>query len=101
MSSNAVPMASGHFSYDLSSSSSVIYGGSEACKQLDAGVWGMVSGDGNSTGNINNPDKNDEWLQQYGLSGYYKGDYNLDGTVDDSDKNDFWIPNVGLGTQVE
>ena len=101
MSANAVTHTGGNYTFDYSASLSNIYGGTKSCKQLSTGVWGMISGDGSSNGNINNPDKNDKWFIQSGSTGYLTGDFNMDGTVDDTDINDFWIPNAGMGTQVD
>jgi len=101
LSANPITPVNGTYTYDYTSSVSNIYGGVLGCKELTAGVWGMVAGDALGNGNINNLDKNDIWYSQYGLTGYNSGDFNLDGSVDDTDKNNFWIPNTGMGTQVE
>ncbi len=85
------------YSYDFSSGSSQAYGGSDAHKELATGVWGMISGDGNGDGQVDNDDKNDVWLPQNGSTGYYFGDFNRDGTVDTTDLDDFWKPNTGKG----
>ena len=85
------------FAYDFTTGSSQAYGGADAHKELTTGVWGMISGDGDGNGQVDNDDKNEVWLPQYGLSGYYFGDFNRDGTVDSTDVNDFWKPNAGRG----
>ena len=101
MSANAVTHTGGNYTFNYTTSLSNIYGGTKSCKQLSSGVWGMISGDASSNGNINNPDKNDKWFIQSGSTGYFTGDFNMDGSVDATDLNDFWIPNAGMGTQVD
>ena len=85
------------FAYDFTTGSSQAYGGADAHKELTTGVWGMMSGDGDGNGQVDNDDKNEVWLPQYGSTGYYFGDFNRDGTVDSHDVNDFWKPNAGRG----
>ena len=38
-----------------------IYGGTNACKQLNTGIWGMIAADGNADGQVDNTDKDDIW----------------------------------------
>jgi hypothetical protein len=83
------------FSYDFTTGPNQVYGGANAHKELSPGVWGMISGDGNHDFKVDNTDKNEVWLPQYGNTGYYFGDFNRDGTVDDTDKDDYWAPNSG------
>jgi PKD repeat protein len=100
MSSTPVTESGGVFTYDFSSGSAQAYGNSDAHKQIGIGVWGMMGGDGNSDGTINNTDKNPIWEIQTGKQGYLGTDYNLDTQVDNNDKNDMWIPNESAGSQV-
>jgi len=93
--------ATGTFSYDFTTDANQAYGGASAHKEIAAGIWGMISGDGNHDGQVDNIDKNEVWAVQYGNSGYYFGDFNRDGTVDDTDKNDYWEPNAGRGSRIE
>ncbi len=69
-------------SYDFTSGSVKAYGSGAGYKELSPGVWGMVSGDGNSDGIINDSDKLSEWQLSAGEQGYIFGDYNLDSQVD-------------------
>ena len=69
-------------------------------KEMEAGVWGLYTGDANGNGQIQTNDKNDYWRLEVGMSGYKDSDFNLDGQVQTSDKNDYWRSNVGRGTQV-
>ncbi len=85
------------FAYDFTTSGDQVYGGRDAHKELTAGVWGMISGDGDGNGQVDNDDKNNVWFPQKGSSGYYFGDFNRDGTVDATDLDDYWKPNAGRG----
>lgn len=89
------------FSYDFTSGPDQVYGGASAHKELAPGIWGMIAGDGDSDGVIDNKDKNDVWLPELGLSGYMFSDFNRDGQVNPDDKSDFWIPNTGTGNKIE
>ena len=60
----------------------------------------MIAGDGYCDGQIDNKDKDDIWLLQYGLGGYYSGDFNMNGQVDDTDLNLFWDLNAGKSSHV-
>ncbi|MCD4736452.1 MAG: right-handed parallel beta-helix repeat-containing protein, partial [Bacteroidales bacterium] len=100
MSANPLVESGGIYNYDFTSSAGQVFGGTLACKELAPGIWGMVGGDGNANGQVNNSDKNDVWAPQAGTSGYMAGDFNLDSQVNNLDKNDLWIPNSGTGSQV-
>lgn len=100
MSSSSLTEVGGIYSYDFTTGSDQAYGGSTGHKEIGTGVWGMVGGDGNADGQVNNQDKNEVWTVQVGMSGYLAGDFNLDAQVSNQDKNDIWIPNVGKGSQV-
>jgi hypothetical protein len=89
------------FSYDFTTGANQAYGGASAHKEIAPGIWGMISGDGNQNGIIDNKDKNDFWLPQLGLYGYYLSDFNRDGQVSLTDKEDFWEPNSGTGNRIE
>ena len=93
--------ATATFSYDFTTGANQVYGGASAHKEIAAGIWGMISGDGNHDGQVDNIDKNEVWEVQYGNTGYYFGDFNRDGTVDDTDINDYWEPNAGRGSRIE
>ena len=99
MSAAAVTLSSsGSTVYDFSTGLAQYYGGD--AKLLEAGVYGLFSGDANGSGQVQNDDKNDFWKLQVGLSGYRSADFNLNGEVQNDDKNDFWKANVGKGTQI-
>jgi len=89
------------FSYDFTTGPDQAYGGSSTHKELAPGIWGMISGDGNHDGQVDNEDKNEVWLEQFGNTGYYFGDFNRDGEVNLTDITDFWLPNAGSGSKIE
>lgn len=86
--------------YDYSTSSSKVYGGTLGFKEIFAGKWGMMSGDGDGNGVIDINDKNQIWGLQSGLEGYKTGDFNLNNQVDNSDKNMNWYLNQNKESQV-
>jgi len=100
MSANALNPNAEAFAFNFTSGAGQVYGGSNGHLELEEGVWGMASGDGDGDGQVTNADKNEVWRPQSGFSGYYFGDFNRDGQVNNSDKIDFWEPNGGFGSQV-
>ncbi|MBN3035313.1 MAG: lamin tail domain-containing protein [Bacteroidales bacterium] len=93
-------MGGGVIQYDFSTGSGQVVGGTLGCSYLEAGTWGMSSGDGDASGLINNTDKNEVWSVQAGTGGYLSGDFNMDAQVNNGDKNEHWLPNAGKGSQV-
>jgi len=93
-------LIAGTYSWDYTTGAGQAYGGSNAHKEIAGGIWGMISGDGNADGQVNNGDKNDVWKPQSGTSGYKAGDFTMNGQVDNVDKNDYWKPNSGKSSQV-
>jgi hypothetical protein len=98
LSAYGLPCGTSSHVYDFSSDSSQVYGGSLGYKELAPGKWGMVSGDADQDGLINNADKY-EWSSNAGASDYYPADYNLDGQIDNSDKI-IWEDNQSYIIQV-
>lgn len=90
----------GVYSYDFSTSSSQVFGGTLGYKELAPGIWGLAGGDSNADGTIDESDKSGFWESEAGESGYKQSDYSLDSQVDNADKNDIWFPNSGMGSQV-
>jgi len=88
------------YSYDFTTGAAKAYGGVNGHIEVGQGIWGMVSGDGDANGQVNNADKVDVWKPQGGFSGYRAGDFNMDGQVDNQDKIDQWAPNSGRSCQV-
>ncbi|MCD4736231.1 MAG: choice-of-anchor J domain-containing protein, partial [Bacteroidales bacterium] len=100
MSNNPLPVNGIVYNYDYTTGPDQVCGGIIAHKEVGAGIWGMISGDGNCDGQVSTGDKLDVWNQQTGSSGYKQGDFNLNSNVDNNDKIDFWAPNAGMGAQV-
>jgi len=86
------------YTYDFSTAASQVYGDGQ--KILDGGSYGMVSGDANSDGTIDELDTDQIWSSQAGASGYFNGDTDLDGQVNNPDKNDRWLQNLGDESQI-
>jgi hypothetical protein len=84
--------------YDFSNSANVI--GSNGIKELESGIFGMVSGDANGNGVINSYDKTGCWIVNAGKHGYYASDFNLDGNVFPNDLNQYWRINHGRFSDV-
>lgn len=100
MSADSCNLNSDTFSYDFTTGESQVYGGVIGHKEIAAGIWGMISGDANADGQVDNTDKNVEWASQAGTTGYLSADFDLNGQVDNSDKNVVWLPNSGSGSAV-
>lgn len=100
MSSSALSISGGLYSYDFTTGSDKTFGDVVGCSQLSPTQWGMISADGNSDGNVNVSDRNNVWAPESGTSGYKQGDFNLNGNVNNIDKLYYWRPNSGKSTQV-
>jgi len=100
MSNYSLVLTNGKYTYNFTDGSDKAYGGVNAHKEVDPGVWAMISGDGDADGQVNNQDKNDVWRPQSGGSGYLSGDFNMNGQVDNIDKINYWKPNTGRSAQV-
>ncbi|MCB0804518.1 MAG: hypothetical protein KDC05_01895 [Bacteroidales bacterium] len=90
----------GVYSWDFSSEAMNAYGGADAQKEIAVNTWGMVSGDVNADGIVDETDKSGLWDMESGTSGYKSSDTNMDGQSDNQDKDEFWYPNLGRGTQL-
>jgi len=100
MSSLPIQKVNGIYTYDFTTGPDKVYGGETACTEVSSGVWGIIAGDGNADGQVNNIDKDDYWFNQTGSSGYLQSDFNMDTQVNDTDKMNLWSPNAGLGSQI-
>lgn len=100
MSAEPLIEMAGLYSYNFTDNASKVYGGLSGYKQLYAGIFAMVSGDGDANFQVNNSDKIVVWKSQTGLSGYLSGDFNLDRQVNNADKVIYWKPNSGMGGQL-
>ena len=88
------------YSYDFTNGENKVFGGCIGHKSIGSGIWGMIAGDGNPDGHINNADKVEVWSPQSGQSGYLPGDFDMNGEVNNPDKNDLWVENCAAGSQV-
>ncbi len=99
MSSNTIELNSNSTQYNFTDNLSKAYG-TDAMKELSAGVFGLFAGDGNASGTISSTDRNSVWRPQNGQNGYLRGDYNLSGGVTAADRNSYWRVNNGINSQV-
>ncbi|MBL7104731.1 MAG: hypothetical protein ISS18_10400 [Bacteroidales bacterium] len=99
MSASALIKSGDEYNYDFTTGEDKVYGGMLGHKELEPGVWGLISGDGNADGEIQNNDKVDVWVAERGNIGYYSGDFNMNHEVYNEDK-EFWMPNAGKGSKV-
>jgi hypothetical protein len=101
MSSEAHPLSESGTLYDFTTAQQKAYG-SNPMKELASGIYGMIAGDGNADGEINEADKNLVWRFQNGTAFQYDklADFNLDGGIDARDMNLKWRPNINHSTQV-
>ena len=97
MSSEPIISSNGAYSYDFTNNETNASFASQAMKKLSDDKWGVLSGDANADGNIDNCDKNENWLQQYNNVGYNSSDFNLDGEVNETDIDLYWTENTGKG----
>lgn len=100
MSAYPLNAAGNLYSYDFTDGQDKAFGNALGHKEIASGIWGLVGGDGNADGQVNNTDKNDEWVPQSGSSGYKTGDFDMNGDVNNQDKLDMWVPNTGRSSQV-
>ncbi len=99
MSATALTETDGVYQYDFSSGVNQVFGGNLAHSELTTGVWGMMSGDGNGDGEVDNVDKDDIWVPEQSSIGYLSGDYDMNGAVNNDDLN-LWDTNSGKGSGV-
>ncbi len=88
------------YAYDYTTGANKVYGGISGYKDIGNGVYGLVSGDGNADGNIDNSDKELNWETKAGNMEYHSADYNCDAQIDNNDKDNFWLPNQSYSSQV-
>jgi hypothetical protein len=75
------------------------YGGGNAQKELSPGIWGMFGGDASGSNVIAQYDIA-IWELVAGTSGYSGNDMDMNGQIDNNDKNDLTIPNFGEYSRV-
>ncbi len=102
MSTNLLTLADDQSTlYDFTSSQAQAFGGNPM-NEISTGVFAMISGDGNSDGQVDGADHTAVWRAQNGTPWSYAkpGDFNLDGGIDALDLNQKWRINNGRATQV-
>jgi hypothetical protein len=100
MSAYPLTLSGGFYTYDYSNAVDKIHGSALGKIEIETGVWGMVSGDGDANGMIEPNDKNSFWSILVGSKGYLSSDYNMDGQINNEDKNDYWLDNLTKDCQV-
>ncbi len=85
------------YSYDFTTGAGQAF--SSGQKDIGNNNFVMISADGNLDGMVDANDKL-LWEQQLGTQGYKSADFNMNGQVNNQDKNDNWLPNDGEGSQV-
>jgi hypothetical protein len=99
MSAYHLSESGGVFSYDFTTAADQVYGNTNGHKELETNVWGMVAGDGNGNGIIQNTDETAVWKIDLGQSGYRGGDFDMNGIVQNTDETNYWKANLGSGGQ--
>jgi PKD repeat protein len=90
----------GVYFYNFSIGEGQVFGGAEGHKEITNGIWGMRAGDGDGNGFIDIDDKTNIWESEAATKGYKSGDFNMDLDVNNKDKNNNWLPNRDKGTFV-
>ncbi len=99
---SAFPIAgnANNYVYDFTIAPDKAYGNGSAQKEITPGIWGMIAGDSDGNGIIEDPDKLVNWNTEAGMPGYLDSDFELNSQVNNTDKNNFWIPNYLKATQI-
>ncbi len=100
MSANPLEMTGSIYQYDFTDSELKVQGGSSGHKEIEPGIWGMIGGDCNADGSINEFDFTEQWNIYTGWQGYLQADPTMDSQVDNRDKNELIIKNIDANTQV-
>ena len=98
MSANALSGLGVVYSYDFTNVLSKAY--LDGQKDLGGGYFGMIAGNSDGNGTIDDNDKDINWNGDAGKAGYFGSDLNLDSEVDNVDKNDIWDGNNGSSTEI-
>lgn len=99
LSANALIKTGNIYSYDFTTALTQAYG-TNSLQFLNTGVYGLIGGDANADGFIDNLDKDISWNTESGTAGYLSSDLNMDGQSGNADKNDIWLPEQGKGIQL-
>ncbi|GAB4310587.1 MAG: hypothetical protein Kow00127_00140 [Bacteroidales bacterium] len=99
ISSGALQNSGNVCSWDFTTSAGQAFG-TDALNLLGDGNFGLISGDFNSDGMIDDSDRSGVWSAEAGMHGYLQTDQNFDGESGNRDKNDYWNKNFGKSSQV-
>lgn len=99
ISSDKMTRSGGIYTYDFTQAGSAYSNTNPGEKLLGGSIWGMFSGDGSGGGSLNDYDIT-FWKTDAGTQGYHPGDFNLDSQVENMDKNDFCVENFGNESQI-
>jgi lysophospholipase L1-like esterase len=94
LSSIALTEFEGIFNYDFTNALTKAYSSSQ--KELAPGFFGLIAGDLNADGAIDNLDLASEWSVEAGEKGYLKSDVDFNAESNNIDKNSMLIDNMGL-----
>jgi hypothetical protein len=96
---SAVPLVKvgGIYSYDFTSALGQAYLNGQ--KNLGGGNYGMFGGNASKNGAVDAADYT-IWSSQVGTAGYKFGDHNMNGQVNNPDKNETWVENLGQASKV-
>lgn len=95
---STVDLSSGTPVLDFSANPDLAEGGAAALIDFGDGNYGLISGDFDGDGQIQNTDSNAQ-NQNLGSSGYLPGDSDLNGQVQNTDLQIKLTPNLGRGAQ--
>ena len=100
ISANGITQTGNIYNYDFSTGAGQALGNADGHKDLGSSVWGMFSGNSDGDSNVDDNDKDINWINEVGLSGYLSSDSNRDSQSNNIDKNESWFPNWGKGSFV-
>jgi len=98
MSATALTGFVGSYSYNFTDALSKAY--LDGQKDLTGGYFGMIGGNSDGNGIVDENDKDSYWSVDAGNTGYFESDLNLDGQVNNQDKADIWEENLNLDSKV-
>jgi len=98
MSASALVDIGGTYTYNFTDALSKAY--LDGQKTLGSGMYGMIGGDSDASGTIYITDKYMHWTIDAGDAGYLMSDLNLDTQVNNPDKNDNWVMNFAESSKV-
>jgi len=93
LSENSVGNVGGTYTYDFTTDAYKAHGDNQS--DLGGGKFGMIAGDLNADGTVDDADLTEQWRSNAGETGYYLGDGNMNTQVDNTDKNETWLINLG------